>query len=77
MCIDKKIIDINSFLSIKLRSDTSYYMLATGEWIKIDNRWQNGIRRIDKYGNAKEIFSYVDSDKKMTDDIDLMRGILV
>lgn len=71
-CLDKKIINIESFLSIRLRSDTSYYKLASGKWTKIDARWENGIRRIDKDGNAKEIFSYCDSDKKMTDDVLLL-----
>ena len=70
--LEKKIIDIESFLSIRLRSDTSYYKLASGKWTKIDARWENGIRRIDKDGNAKEIFSYCDSDKKMTDDVLLL-----
>lgn len=72
MCFEKNIINIDSFLSIKLRSDTSYYQLADKSWVKIDNRWQSDVRRIDKFGKPKEIYSYSDSDKKMTDDILLL-----
>ena len=68
-CLELGEIDISRFLSIKLRSDTSYYQLASGEWIKIDDRWRKGIRRIDKNGDTKTIFSYSDSDRCMTEDV--------
>ena len=74
MAIQKGVIDIDRFLSIQLRSDTSYYKLESGEWIKIDNRWENGIRRIGKDGNFKQIFSYSDSDASMTDDVLFIAG---
>ena len=74
LAIQKGVIDIDRFLSIQLRSDTSYYKLESGEWIKIDNRWENGIRRIGKDGNFKQIFSYSDSDASMTDDVLFIAG---
>lgn len=77
LCFEKQIIDIDRFLTIKLRSDTSYYQLCDKSWVKIDNRWQTDVRRIGKDGKPKQIYSYSDSDKKMTDDILLLsQGVL-
>ena len=69
VALQDRIIDIDRFLSIRLRSDTSYYKLESGEWIKIDDRWKKGIRRIGKDGKFKQIFSYSDSDASMIDDV--------
>lgn len=71
--LNKKIIDIDRFLSIKLRSDTSYYQLEDKSWVVLDNRWRNGIRRIDKYGKCKKIVSYCDSDASMIDDLEILK----
>lgn len=71
--LNKKIIDINRFLSIKLRSDTSYYQLENKSWTVLDDRWKNGIRRIDKHGKCKRIVSYSDSDTSMIDDLEILK----
>lgn len=68
---NKGIIDLNSFLSIKLRSDTSYYDLC-GKWVKLDNRWNTDVRRILKNGNIMEVESYSDSDSLMLKDVELL-----
>lgn len=68
---DKGIIDINSFLSIKLRSDTSYYDLC-GKWVKLDNRWNTNVRRILKNEQIMPVKSYSDSEALMLKDIEIL-----
>lgn len=72
--INLKIIDLQRFLSIKLRSDRSYYKLDSGKWIQIDNRWTTGVRRVDKNGIPQLVYSYSDSDKNMIDDVEELRS---
>ena len=65
---DLGIIDLDRFLSIKLRSDTSYYDL-NGTWVKLDDRWHTNVRRLNKNGQIMKVQSYVDSDKLMLEDV--------
>lgn len=71
--IEKHQISVESFMSVKLRSDTSYYDL-NGRWIKMDNRWTTNVRRVDKNGNVKPVDSYVDSKAKMLEDVESFLG---
>ena len=66
-------VSIDSFLSVKLRSDTSYYDL-NGKWIKMDDRWHTNVRRIDKNGNVRPVDSYSDSNAKMLEDVESFLG---
>lgn len=68
---DLGIIDLNAFLSIKLRSDTSYYDL-NGKWVKLDNRWTTNVRRVTKNGEIMKVLSYSDSDALMLKDIEML-----
>lgn len=68
---DLGIIDLNAFLSIKLRSDTSYYDL-NGKWVKLDNRWTTNVRRVTKTGEIMKVQSYSDSDALMLKDVEML-----
>lgn len=72
-----KYIDLNTFLSMKLRSDALYFRISsTNKLIKVVNRVDNELRKYDINGNPIKIQSYIDSDKFMYDDVKTFRSIV-
>ena len=70
---DKKLLDLESFLNIKLRSQLVYFQNKDKKWIKVDDRWEKNIRRFDEKGNNVKIYTYSDSQRSMTDDVDILK----
>ena len=74
---DNGIIDIDSFLSMKLRSDALYFRVSnTNKLIKVVNRVDDNLRKYDINGNPINIQSYCDSNILMIDDVNIFRSIV-
>lgn len=74
---DYNIIDLDMFLSMKLRSDALYFRISkTNKLIKVINRVNNNLRKYDVNGNPVNIQSYIDSDCLMYNDVQAFRSII-
>ena len=76
-CIQKKAIDINGLLNLKLRSKSITFKNPDGEWAFVEDRWSENCRRTDRYGNKVDIYTYCDSDLSMVDDLEMIRNSVV
>lgn len=67
--IGNQFIKLDDLFNIYLRADTSYYRLIDKSWKIINNKWIDGVRRVDLNGNNYIVKSYKDSDLSMIEDI--------
>lgn len=73
ICIQERCIDINTFLSINLHSNSVFgYYPNENRWILSENRHSTGMKVLNN-GQIKQIKSYVDSDMLMTNDVQMLR----
>lgn len=68
--IDKQLIKLDDLFNIYLRADVSYYRLSDKSWKIVNNKWIDGVRRVDLNGNNYTVKSYKDSNLSMIDDIE-------
>lgn len=77
-CIANNDIDISKLLSMSYHSDILFtFNEHKNEWLQINDRNKNNVREFDENGNKLETISYIDSMKKIEDDVNTVRKVLI